>query len=148
MKVILLQDVKKQGNKGDIVEVSDGYANNFLIKNGLAEPATAGNRKQLENKKEAMKREAAEEIAVAEEAKAKIQDQTVELKEKASEEGRLFGSITTKQIAEAVKKQFGIEVDRRKMEMKVDMRSVGSQNIRVKLHPEVEAQFIVNVTAK
>lgn len=147
MEVILLEDVKKHGKKGDIVEVADGYANNFLIKQGKAIEATASNRKQINQQKAAVKREEAEEKEEAERIKDVIDGANIEIKEKASEEGRLFGSITTKRIAEEIEKQLDEKVDRRKMEMKVDMRSVGAQNITIKLHPEVIAKFTVNVTA-
>lgn len=147
MEVILLEDVKKHGKKGDIVEVADGYANNFLIKQGKAIEATASNRKQINQQKAAVKREEAEEKEEAERIKDVIDGANIEIKEKASEEGRLFGSITTKRIAEEIEKQLDEKVDRRKMEMKVDMRSVGAQNITIKLHPEVIAKFTVNVNA-
>lgn len=147
MEVILLEDVKKHGKKGDIVDVADGYANNFLIKQGKAVEATASNKKQLQQKKAAIKREKAEEKAEAERVKEVLDGKTVEIQEKASEDGRLFGSITTKRIAEAIEEQFGETVDRRKMEMKVDMRALGAQNITIKLHPDVQAKFTVNVTA-
>ncbi|MDO5457471.1 MAG: 50S ribosomal protein L9 [Atopococcus tabaci] len=147
MEVILLEDVKKHGKKGDIVEVADGYANNFLIKQGKAIEATPSNKKQISQQKAAVKREEAEEKSEAERIKSVLDGATIEIKEKASEEGRLFGSITTKRIAEEIEKQLGEKVDRRKMEMKVDMRSVGAQNITIKLHPEVTAKFTVNVTA-
>lgn len=148
MEVILLEDVKKHGKKGDLVDVADGYANNFLIKQGKAVEATAGNKKQLQNKKAAEKREQQEEKEEAQRVKEVLDGETVNIQEKASEEGRLFGSITTKQIGEEIEKQFGEKVDRRKIELKVDMRSVGAQNATIKLHPDVTAQFTVNVTAK
>ncbi len=147
MEVILLEDVKKHGKKGEIVDVATGYANNYLIKQGKAVAATAGNKKQLSKQKEAVKREEAEEKAEAERVKEILDGATIEIKEKASDEGRLFGSITTKQIAEHIEEQLDVKVDRRKMDMKVDMRSVGAQNISIKLHPEVTAKFTVNVTA-
>lgn len=147
MEVILLEDVKKHGKKGEIVDVAAGYANNYLIKQGKAVAATASNKKQLSKQKEAVKREEAEEKAEAERVKEILDGATIEIKEKASDEGRLFGSITTKQIAEHIEEQLDVKVDRRKMDMKVDMRSVGAQNISIKLHPEVTAKFTVNVTA-
>lgn len=147
MEVILLQDVKKQGKKGDIVKVSDGYANNFLIKKGLAKVATAANKKALDAQNEALQREKAEEKAKAEKVKEQLDGKTVTIVEKASDEGRLFGSVTSKDIAEAVKKQYNIKVDKRKIDMKVDMRAVGTQNVRIKLHPDVIAQFVVEVKA-
>ena len=101
----------------------------------------------VEEKYETKEDSVVEEKSEAERIKSVLDGATIEIKEKASEEGRLFGSITTKRIAEEIEKQLGEKVDRRKMEMKVDMRSVGAQNITIKLHPEVTAKFTVNVTA-
>lgn len=148
MEVILLQDVKKTGKKGEIKEVSDGYARNFLIKKGLAKEATAGAKKELEAKNQARKREEKEEFEEAKKQKKILDDNPIEILEKASEDGRLFGSVTTKQIAEQVKKQLGIKVDKRKINQNVQMRSVGSQEVEVKLHRDVIAKLLVRVNAK
>lgn len=148
MEVILLQDVKKTGKKGEIKEVSDGYARNFLIKKGLAKEATASAKKELEAKNEARKREEKEEFEEAKKQKEILEDNPIEIIEKASEDGRLFGSVTTKQIAEQVKKQLGIKVDKRKINQNVQMRSVGSQEVEVKLHRDVIAKLLVRVNAK
>lgn len=148
MEVILLQDVKKTGKKGEIKEVSDGYARNFLIKKGLAKEATVGAKKELEAKNQARKREEKEEFEEAKKQKEILEDNPIEILEKASEDGRLFGSITTKQIAEQVKKQLGIKVDKRKINQNVQMRSVGSQEVEVKLHRDVIAKLLVRVNAK
>ena len=148
MEVILLQDVKKTGKKGEIKEVSDGYARNFLIKKGLAKEATAGAKKELEAKNQARKREEKEEFEKAKKQKEILEGNPIEILEKASEDGRLFGSVTTKQIAEQVKKQLGIKVDKRKINQNVQMRSVGSQEVEVKLHRDVIAKLLVRVNAK
>lgn len=148
MEVILLQDVKKTGKKGEIKEVSDGYARNFLIKKGLAKEATAGAKKELEAKNQARKREEKEEFEEAKKQKEILEGNPIEILEKASEDGRLFGSVTTKQIAEQVKKQLGIKVDKRKINQNVQMRSVGSQEVEVKLHRDVIAKLLVRVNAK
>ena len=120
MKVILLKDVKGQGKKGDVKEVSPGYAQNFLIKKGLAKEATNASMSELAAKKKAKAKEEAELKATAEEIKKQIEAEGFEvvLTAKSGEDGRLFGSITTKQIAEELNKQHKIKVDRRKMELR------------------------------
>ena len=148
MKVILLKDVKGQGVKGDIVNVSIGYARNFLLKNNLAQEATQGNLKALKTKQlkddQAEQREKDEAVQLKE-ALEKI---SVELQAKAGEAGRLFGSITNKQIAEALKKDYKIKVDRRKVEMDQPIRTLGHTTIPVKLHPEVTGSIKVHVSEK
>lgn len=146
MKVIFLQDVKGKGKKGEVKEVSVGYAQNFLIKNKLAVEATPANLATLEGQKKRAQKDAAEELAAAKKLKEKIDTITVELKAKSGDGGRLFGSITTKQIAEALEKKEGIKVDRRKMDLPDAIRSLGYTNVPVKLHPEVTATFKVHVT--
>jgi len=145
MEVILLKDVKKLGKKGELADVSDGYARNYLIKNNLAEQATAGAKKELKAKKKAEKREEQEELEEAKEYKKILEDNKVEVKEKAAEDGRLFGSVTTKKIAEEVEKQLDIKLDKRKIDQKVQMRAVGSQTVQVKLHNDVTADLDVEV---
>lgn len=147
MEVILLKDVKKQGKQGEIVSVADGYAQNYLIKNGLAKAATSSNKQELKAQKEAENREKVEEKEEAERVKEKLEGKTIVIEEKASDEGRLFGSVTTKNIAEAIEDQQDIKVDKRKIDMKVEMRAVGTQNVSVKLHSDVTAEFIVEVKA-
>lgn len=146
MKVIFLEDVKGRGKKGEIKEVPDGYANNFLIKGKKAEVATNANVSALRGQKKAADREAAEEKAAAEALKAKLEDDktVVELKAKAGADGRLFGAISSKQVVEALEKQYGIKVDKRKMDMKEPIRALGYRNISVKLHKAVEATIRVH----
>jgi large subunit ribosomal protein L9 len=146
MKVIFLQDVKGRGKKGEVKNVADGYAQNFLIKQGLAAEATNANMKVLEGQKNKEKKEAAEELAKSKELKEVLEKLTVELKAKSGEGGRLFGSITSKQIAEALQKAHNIKVDKRKIEMDDAIRALGYTNIPVKLHPEVTATLKVHVS--
>lgn len=148
MEVILLQDVKGTGKKGEVHTVSDGYARNFLLKKGMAKEATSGAKKELNAQIKARQREEQEEFEEAKDNKKVLEDNPIEIKEKASEDGRLFGSITTKQIAEQVEKQLGIKLDKRKIDQKVQMRSVGSQEVAVKLHKDVTAKLLVRVDAK
>lgn len=146
MKVIFLQDVKGRGKKGEVKNVADGYAQNFLIKQGLATEATNANMKALEGQKNKEKKEAAEELAKSKELKEVLEKLTVELKAKSGEGGRLFGSITSKQIAEALQKAHNIKVDKRKIEMDDAIRALGYTNVPVKLHPEVTATLKVHVS--
>ncbi|GMB09779.1 LSU ribosomal protein L9P [Thermolongibacillus altinsuensis] len=145
MKVIFLKDVKGKGKKGEIKNVADGYAHNFLFKQGLAVEATPANLKALEAQKNKQKREAEEELAKAKQLKEKIDTLTVELFAKAGEGGRLFGSITSKQIAEALQTQHDIKIDKRKIELEDAIRSLGYTNVPIKLHPEVTATLKVHV---
>lgn len=145
MKVIFLQDVKGKGKKGDVKNVSDGYARNYLLKNKLAEEATPGNMKALQ----AQKRKSAEleeqEKEEAVQLKNKLESLEVTLKAKSGEGGRLFGSITSKQIAEALNKDHSIKIDKRKVELDQPIRSLGYTNVPVKLHPEVTGTVKVHV---
>ncbi|WP_080145956.1 50S ribosomal protein L9 [Marinilactibacillus piezotolerans] len=145
MEVILLKDVKGTGKKGEIKNVSDGYANNFLLKKGLAKEATSAARKELSAKKNAVKREENEILEAAEADKKTIEENPIEIHEKAAEDGRLFGSVTTKQIAKELEKQLGIKVDKRKITQDIPMRALGSQKMEVKLHNQVTAELTVRV---
>jgi large subunit ribosomal protein L9 len=146
MKVIFLKDVKGKGKKGEVKNVSDGYAHNFLLKNGYAVEATGGNVKVLEAQKNREQKDAAAELQANKELKATLEELTVELKAKSGEGGRLFGSITSKQIAEELKKKHKIKVDKRKIELNDAIRVLGYTNVPVKLHPEVTATVKVHVT--
>lgn len=146
MKVIFLKDVKGKGKKGEVKEVSTGYAQNFLLKNNVAIEATPGNMSQLEGQKTRQKKDAAAELAEAQELKEQVEKLTVELKAKTGEDGRLFGSITSKQIGQALEKQNKIKVDRRKMELPEPIRALGFTNVPIKLHPDVTATLKVHVT--
>ena len=148
MKVIFLQDVKGKGKKGEVKEVSTGYANNYLLKNNLAEEATTGNLRKLKAKQQKAEEEAAVEKAEAEKLKKKLADINVQIKAKSGEDGRLFGSITNKQIAEALRKDYNIKVDRRKIELADPIRSLGHMNVSVKLHHEVTGTIHVEVIAE
>lgn len=146
MKVIFLKDVKGKGKKGEVKNVADGYAHNFLIKQGLAVEATNSSVSQLEGQKNKEKKQAAEELAEAKKLKETLESLTVEMKAKSGEGGRLFGSITSKQIADELKKTHKIKVDKRKIEMNDAIRSLGYTNVPVKLHPDVTATLKVHVT--
>lgn len=145
MKVIFLKDVKGKGKKGEVKNVADGYAHNFLLKQGLAVEANNANTKALEAQKNKEKELAAEELQQAKELKETLDKLTVELSAKAGEGGRLFGSITTKQIADELQKKHGIKIDKRKMELEDGIRSLGHIKVPVKLHHEVTATLTVHV---
>ena len=147
MKVVFLKDVKGSGKKGEVKEVSDGYANNMLIKRGLAVPATAGNLKTLEMQKGKAKQKAADDLATAKQLAEQVKNCVVKVSSKAGDTGRLFGAITTKQIADELQKQFGLKVDKKKMEPKEGIRVLGKSDVKVKLHTKVTAEFVVEVNA-
>ena len=144
MKVIFLKDVKGKGKKGEVKNVADGYAQNFLIKQGLAVEASQANISTLNAQKKKEEKLAADELAEAKKLKEKMDKITVEFSTKAGEGGRLFGSITSKQIADELQKVNGIKIDKRKMESE-GIRSLGYSNVPVKLHHEVKATLKVHV---
>ena len=146
MKVIFLKDVKGKGKKGEVKNVADGYAHNFLLKKGLAVEATNANMGQLEGQKKKEQQVAQEELEEAKKLKATLEEITVEMKAKSGEGGRLFGSITSKQIADELKKAHDIKIDKRKIEMNDAIRALGYTNVPVKLHTDVSATLKVHVT--
>lgn len=146
MKVIFLADVKGKGKKGEVKEVAVGYAQNFLLKNKLAIEATPAALSKLKGQEKRSEKDAAEELEDAKKLKQKIEKVTVEMTAKSGEDGRLFGSITTKQIADELKKTEGLKVDRRKMDLPDAIRSLGFTNVPIRIHPEVTATFKVHVT--
>ncbi|MEE3363068.1 MAG: 50S ribosomal protein L9 [Anaerovoracaceae bacterium] len=147
MIVILTKDVKGTGKAGDVVKVSDGYARNMLIPKGMAKEATKGNMKSLEKQKAVLAEKEAERKASAEELKERLGGITVEIKTKGGENGRLFGSITSKDIADNLEEQFGVHVDKKKINLDSPIKETGIKTVSVKLYPEISAELKVNVTA-
>lgn len=145
MKVIFLQDVKGRGKKGEVKNVSDGYARNYLLKNNIAQEATPGNLKALEGQKRKEKQLEQEEKEEAINLKDALAELTVEIKAKSGKDGRLFGSITSKQIAQSLEKNHGHKIDKRKIELDQPIRALGYTNVPVKLHPEVTGSIKVHV---
>ncbi|EIJ80172.1 50S ribosomal protein L9 [Bacillus methanolicus PB1] len=145
MKVIFLKDVKGKGKKGEIKNVADGYATNFLIKQGLAVEANKENLSKLNAQKKKEEKMAEQELAQAKQLKDQLEKLTVELSAKAGEGGRLFGSITSKQIADELQKKHNIKIDKRKIELEDAIRSLGYTKVPVKLHSEVTATLNVHV---
>lgn len=147
MKVILNQDIKGQGKKGQLVEVSDGYARNFLLPRKLAKEATAENinvmRSQQES--EAYKKQMALEDAQA--LSEKLKSLKVEIKAKAGENGKLFGSVTSKEVTDELLKQHHIKIDKKKLQLPDGIKTLGTTIVEVKLHPGVSGQITVSVTA-
>ena len=150
MKVIFLQDVKGKGKKGEVKEVAVGYAQNFLLKKGLAVEATPQAMSELRGKTNAKNKEDAEVLAEAEKLKGIIEAEEFEviIKSKAGEDSRLFGSIPSKQIADALEKQHNIKIDKRKMDLKQPIKALGYTNVPTKLHKDVVAKLRVHVIAE
>lgn len=147
MKVIFLADVKGQGKKGEVKNVSEGYARNYLFPRKLAEEATEANLQKLRAEQEAQARRAAEELRAAQELAAKLSDLKVTVRTQAGEGGRLFGAVTTKHIAEALTK-LGYNIDKRKIQLDDPIKSLGGHKVQVKLHPEVTTNITVFVEAE
>ena len=146
MKVILLQDVNKLGKKGDLVEVKSGYAKNSLIPAGKATEATNTALNQRNLKVEANSRRKEEELQEAQELGKKINEKKIEIEVKVGENGKLFGSVPTKEIAEQIKEQLGHQVDRKKIVLKEPIRMVGAYEIPIKIHPKVTTTVKVSLT--
>ena len=145
MKVILLQDVKSLGKKDEIVDVSDGYARNFVLPKKLGVDATSKNLNELKLKKAHEDKVAAENLRAAKELAEKLKDESITLTMKVGEGGRAFGSISSKEIAEEMKKQLGYDIDKKKIVIREPIKSIGTTIIDIKLHSKVIAKFNVKV---
>lgn len=144
MKVILLQDVKKQGKKDQIIDVSDGYAKNFLINKGLAVPYNTQNKNKLERDIKSREDEEKALIQECEELKKKLETKTLKFKVKTSKDGKVFGSVSTKQIADELKNQ-GFDIDKKKISCNHTIDSLGTHVVDITLHKKVVAQIKVNL---
>lgn len=145
MKVILKVDIKGVGKKGELLNASDGYARNYLLPRGFAIEATEGNMASLKEKKEAEKFRKEAEAKEARELAKKLSGVTVVFKVKTGESGRLFGSITSKDISDEIKKQQGFDIDKRKIVLDEAIKSAGTYNIEVKVYPEISTKLKVEV---
>ena len=145
MKVILLEDVKSLGKKGELVEVNDGYARNFILAKKLGVEATARNMNDLKLKKAHEDKLAAQRLEEAKAFAEELKKVQVTLKIKAGEGGKLFGSISSKEIAQAAKEQQGLDIDKKKLVLPNPIKAVGATVVPIKLHPKVTAQLKVNV---
>ncbi|OGO85303.1 MAG: 50S ribosomal protein L9 [Clostridiales bacterium GWE2_32_10] len=148
MKVILKKEVKKLGKVGDLIEASDGYARNYLLPQGLAVEATKANMAEVDQKKNAEKKREKAELDKAKSKAELLNSKTFKVLIKAGENGKIFGSVTSKEIAEAIEKQAGVEVDKRKINLTDNIKNIGIYTIKVKLHNEVVTDIKVEVNGK
>jgi len=145
MKVILLEDVKSVGKKGDVVEASEGYAKNFLFKKKLAKEATSANMNDLKLQKQHEDKVAAEILQAAKDFAAQLENEKVVVKMKAGEGGKAFGSVSSKEIAKAYSEQNGKEIDKKKLVLPDAIKNFGTYEVKVKLHPKVTGTLRVQV---
>ncbi|MDI6690215.1 MAG: 50S ribosomal protein L9 [Actinomycetota bacterium] len=148
VKIILRKDIETLGNEGDVVEVAPGYARNFLIPQGLAVEATEANIQQLEIQRSALARKEAQERAEWEEIAKRLEGQSIEILMKAGREGRLYGAVTAKDIAEAISKQKEIALDKRKVVLDEPIKFLGTYPITLKIYPNIEAKINLQVTGE
>jgi large subunit ribosomal protein L9 len=146
VKVILLQDVKSLGKKGQIVNVSDGYARNYVLPKKVGIEATDKNKNELKLQKQHEDKIAAEKLQEAKDLAAKLDKMTIEVRMRAGEGDRVFGSVSSKEIAEAAKKQLNIELDKKKIQVDEPIKGFGTYEVPIRLHTEVTGKLHVNVT--
>ena len=145
MKVILLQDVKALGKKGDVVEVSEGYARNMLLKTGMGIEATGKNMNDLKLQKANAEKIARETLEAAQSLGKEMEGKSIKIAVKTGEGGRIFGSVSSKEIAEEIKKQLGYEIDKKKIQIDNPIKALGVTNVSIKLHTKVTAELKVQV---
>ena len=145
MKIILLEDVKTLGKKGDIVNVSDGYARNAILPKKLGVEATAKNLNDLKLQNQHADKVAAENLEKAKELAREVEQQKVVIKIKSGDGGKIFGSVSTKEIAQAAKEQTGLDLDKKKMQLTDPIKALGTYEVPVKLHPQVTTKLTVQV---
>ncbi|MBE6753038.1 MAG: 50S ribosomal protein L9 [Ruminococcaceae bacterium] len=148
MKVILLQDVKGTGKKDDVVNVSDGYARNFLLPKKLAVEATAASMNDIKNRERAKEHRIAEERKAAAALAEKLEGTTIKLYAKAGTSGRLFGAVTSKEVAEAISQLAGVEIDKRKVALESEIKAFGTYQCEVKLYTGISAKLYILVGEK
>lgn len=148
MKVILLKDVKSLGKKDEIVDISDGYARNYVLPKGLGKEASAANLNDLKLKKANEEKVAKEKLEDAKKLAAKLETKEVTVKMKSGEGGKTFGSISSKEIAAAAREQCGLDVDKKKIQLQEAIKSLGEYEVQIKLHPQVVGKLKVKVIEK
>ncbi len=141
MKIILTQDVKKLGTKGQVLEVSDGYARNFLLPQGLAEEANKTKLKEIQEKNLKEEKKKNKEKEAAEELKQKLNGQSVEIKVKTGGGDKLFGAVTSKEIADSIQQKFKVPIDKKKIEIGEAIKHLGEYKVKVKIYPSVQAEL-------
>ena len=146
MKIILLQDEKKLGKKGDIIEASDGYARNYILPKKIGVEATAKNMNELKLQKANDEKIAKEHLDAAKALAARLEEKQVVVKIRGGEGGRTFGSVSSKEIAAACMEQHDIEIDKKKIQLPENLKNFGNYEVAVKLHPQVTAKLTVKVT--
>lgn len=146
MKVILLEDVKGTGKKGEVKEVKDGYANNCLIKKGLAKPATAQNLNILQGERDSAQHKIDVDIANAKDIASKLESKKIVVKAKAGQNGRLFGTVTAKEVSAAIKQTLGLDIDKKKITLAAKIEGFGDFSAEARLYAGVLAKFTVSVT--
>ncbi len=145
MKIILLQDEKKLGKKGDIIEASEGYARNYILPKKIGVEATPKNMNDLKLQKANEDKKAKEQLDAAKALAVELEKNPVVVKIKAGEGGRTFGAVSTKEIAAAVKEQYNLEIDKKKIQLAENLKNFGTYEVTVKLHPQVAAKLTVKV---
>ena len=145
MKVILLEDVKALGKKGQVVEISDGYAKNFILKKKMGVEATNANMNDLKLQKARAEKLAKEQLEAAEKLAAALEDKSVTVAIRAGSNGKAFGSVSSKEIAAAYKEQWGLDIDKRKIQLAEPIKTFGDHEVAVKLHPQVTGKLKVKV---
>ncbi|MCF0145805.1 MAG: 50S ribosomal protein L9 [Eubacterium sp.] len=148
MKVILKENVKSLGKAGDVVEVSDGYARNMLLPKKLAVEATSANMNALKLQNKYQEKVAQENLDAAEELKKQLEPCSVTIPIRAGEGGRVFGSVSAQNIADAAKEQIGLELDKKKIQLTAPIKELGEQQVEIRLHPQVTASLKVNVVSE
>jgi large subunit ribosomal protein L9 len=148
MKVILKQDVNKIGKKGELLEVADGYGRNYLIARGLAEEATEGRIRELQQMQMTQKIKDDKKLKIAEESKKKFGGKVVKIKVNTGEGGKLFGSVTNAQIADALTSQYGVPVDKKDLKMEDTVKQTGEYKFKVRLYTGVDAEMILKVESE
>lgn len=148
MKIILTQDVKKLGTRGQVLEVADGYARNYLLPRGLAEEANKTRLKEIQEQNQRQEKKKHQEKEKAEELKQRLDGQSVEIKVKTGGKDKLFGAVTTKEIADALNEKLGVDIDKKKIDVGEAIKQLGEFKIKIKIYPSVQAEINLIVSSE